>query len=61
MPKPWVLFSVFLDGLREVRRELKRAYLSRGYLLALAVFALAILFGFLAFSPLLASFVYPLF
>jgi hypothetical protein len=49
--------SLFLDILTTFRAQA----LTRGYLLALAIFAVALIFSFLALSPVLYSFVYPLF
>lgn len=58
----WKAFlEVASSGLQDVVRSLKRQYLSRGYLVAIAVFGLAVLFSVLTFSPILSSFIYPLF
>lgn len=58
-------FGAFFLVAREMSRDIfltmKSQALTRGYLLALAIFAIALVFGFLALSPVLYSFVYPLF
>lgn len=54
-------FSVAVDTLREILITFKRQSMTRGYLLALAIFLVALIFSFLALSPVLYSFVYPLF
>ncbi len=47
--------------LKDILVTFKSQALTRGYLLALAIFAIAMVFSFLALSPILYSFVYPLF
>jgi hypothetical protein len=54
-------FVVAAELFRDIFVAFRRQSLSRGYLLALAIFVIALFFGFMALSPLLASFVYPLF
>ena len=49
--------EMFLDIFHTFRVQA----LTRGYLIALAIFVIALVFSFLALSPLLYSFVYPLF
>lgn len=61
MKKLSVMLYVFVDVLRELGVGLKRQHLARGYLLAMAILLLGVLFGFLALSPVLSSFIYPLF
>jgi len=54
-------FIVAAEILRDILVTFKSQALTRGYLLALAIFVIALIFSFLALSPLLYSFVYPLF
>lgn len=53
--------AVAREILAEIFVTFRRQALTRGYLLALAVFAVAMLFAFFALSPILYAFVYPLF
>ncbi len=59
--KTRAFFWVAGDLLREILVTFKTQALTRGYLLALAIFVIALIFSFLALSPILYSFVYPLF
>lgn len=45
----------------EILAALKAQSMSRSYLLAIALFVIAVFFVFLALNPVLYSFVYPLF
>ena len=54
-------FSVAAETASEIFRSFKAQSLSRGYLLAFALFLIAVIFSFLALNPILYSFVYPLF
>ena len=45
----------------DILKTFRAQALSRGYFLALSIFLIAVLFSFLALSPILHSFVYPLF
>ena len=45
----------------EIFRSVRNQAMSRGYLIALAIFWVAVLFAFLTFNPALYSFLYPLF
>lgn len=59
--KTRVFVSVAKNLLIEIFQALRAQALTRTYLLALAIFFLAVLFSFLALNPVLYSFVYPLF
>lgn len=54
-------FIVAAEVFKDIFVTFKNQALTRGYLLALAIFVIALIFSFLALSPLLYSFVYPLF
>jgi hypothetical protein len=54
-------FQIAGEMLRDIIFTFRTQALTRGYLLALAIFVIALLFSFLALSPVLYSFVYPLF
>lgn len=54
-------FLIASELLRDILVTFKRQALTRGYLLALSIFVIAVFFSFLALSPVLYSFVYPLF
>lgn len=54
-------FQVAGSLLRDILSTFRAQALTRGYLLALAIFVVALVFSFLALSPVLYSFVYPLF
>ena len=62
MPRPkFALFVIILDTLRSLYQSFARQKIHGAYLLALLVFAIAMIFSFLAFAPVLSPFVYPLF
>jgi hypothetical protein len=62
MPRPkFALFIIMIDGLRSLYQSFARQRIRGAYALALLIFALAMIFSFLAFSPVLSPFVYPLF
>ena len=54
-------FQVATEMFRDIFVTFRQQALTRGYLLALAIFVIALFFSFLALSPILYSFVYPLF
>jgi hypothetical protein len=54
-------FVVAWELFRDIFTTFRSQALTRGYLLALAIFVIALIFSFLALSPILYSFVYPLF
>lgn len=54
-------FKVAGGLLRDIVRTFRSQVFTRGYLLALAIFLIAVFFCFLALNPALYSFVYPLF
>jgi hypothetical protein len=54
-------FAVAFEMFKDILATFKTQALSRGYLLAMAIFLIALIFSFLALSPILYSFVYPLF
>ena len=54
-------FAVALELFRDILVTFRNQALTRGYLLALSIFVIALIFSFLALSPVLYSFVYPLF
>jgi TRAP-type C4-dicarboxylate transport system permease large subunit len=49
------------DGIADLYATLRRQKLGYAFVVALVVFLLAMVFSFLAFSPVLSPFVYPLF
>jgi hypothetical protein len=59
------LIGPFFVSASELGREIWSTFrgqaLTKGYLLALGIFLIAVIFSFWALSPLLYSFVYPLF
>lgn len=62
MPRPKLaLLWIVQDGLKDLYATLRRQKLGFAFVLALIVFVLAMVFSFLAFSPVLSPFVYPLF
>ena len=61
MSKIYHFLFILVETIRDVLASLRRQYLSRTYLIAIGVFALAVIFGFLSLSPVLSSFLYPLF
>jgi len=54
-------FQIAGELARDILFTFRTQALTRGYLLALSIFVIALLFSFLALSPVLYSFVYPLF
>ena len=54
-------FQIVIELFRDIFIAFRNQALTRGYLLALAIFIVAVFFSFLALSPILYSFVYPLF
>ena len=62
MPRPkMALLIIFRDGLRDLYRTFIRQKIGFSFGLAFLIFVLAMVFSFLAFSPVLSPFVYPLF
>ena len=62
MPRPKLaLLWIIQDGIKELYYTLRRQKLGFAFVLAMVVFVLAMVFSFLAFSPVLSPFVYPLF
>ncbi len=55
------MFAVAGGIFRDIFNVFRAQALTRGYLLALTLFLLTLIFGFVAFNPVLYSFVYPLF
>lgn len=55
------LLWILRDGVRELFGTFRRQKIGSAFLLAFVIFLLAMLFSFLAFSPVLSPFVYPLF
>jgi|GEM_PF-3597577 len=62
MPRPKLaLVWIVKHELKELFRTFRRQRIMASFLLAFVVFVLAMVFSFLAFSPVLSPFVYPLF
>lgn len=62
MPRPkFALFWILRDGLMELLVTFRRQKIRAAFILALLIFVIAMVFSFLAFSPILSPFVYPLF
>jgi hypothetical protein len=53
--------AVAADILKEIFKTFRRQSMKKGYLIAVAIFWIAVLFVFLSLSPALYSFIYPLF
>ena len=56
-----IFFSVAFEVLCDILATFRRQALSRGYLLALAIWVIALVFAGVALHPILYSFIYPLF
>ena len=62
MPRPRAaVLWIIRDSIKELYQTFRRQKVGYSLGLALLVFALAMIFSFLAFSPLLSPFVYTLF
>jgi len=62
MPRPrFALFWIVKSALMELFITFRRQKITSAFLLAFLIFILAMVFSFLAFSPILSPFVYPLF
>jgi TRAP-type C4-dicarboxylate transport system permease large subunit len=62
MPRPKLaLIWILRDALAELFVTFNRQKIRVAFLLALLIFVIAMVFSFLAFSPILSPFVYPLF
>jgi hypothetical protein len=62
MPRPKLaILWILRDALSELYVTFRRQKIGSAFLLAFVIFLLAMVFSFLAFSPVLSPFVYPLF
>ncbi len=62
MPRPRLaLLYIVRDGISELYDTFRRQRVGSSLVVAFVVFLLAMVFSFLAFSPVLSPFVYPLF
>lgn len=62
MPRPKLaILWILRDALSELYVTFRRQKIGSAFLLAFVIFLLAMIFSFLAFSPVLSPFVYPLF
>lgn len=62
MPRPrFALVMIVAQNVKSLYRSFERQRIRGAYFLALLIFLLALVFSFLAFSPVLSPFVYPLF
>lgn len=62
MPRPKLaLLMILAETVKSLYKSFERQRIRGAYVLALIVFGVAMIFSFLAFSPVLSPFVYPLF